>query len=133
MRVAFVLGGVFAVELDLQIDPDPNNIAASLTNAVNTAFAQRVELNRAGPVYAVSWAGDNFGSQDGLEAGDIELSETSSIVIWAARVPKRRVARTIKQVVEVAVLEELLGKRSVSRDGPQKRRRLTDAGEYILV
>lgn len=132
MRVAFVVGGQFAVELNLQVDPDPNNIATSLTNEVNTAIQQRPELAQVGGVYAVTWAADNFGSHDDLEAGDVELSEISSIVIWATQLPRKRVARSVKQVVEVPIFEELVRKRK-SSGGDGKRRRLTDAGYEITI
>jgi hypothetical protein len=132
VRVAFIVGGQFVLQLDLQVDPDPNNIAASLVQEVNNAFLIRPELARVGAVYAVSWAGDNFGSQDDLEMTDIELGETSSIVIWANSVPKKRVARTVEQVVEVATFQGLLRKREGKKEGGGKRNRLTDAGDYVV-
>jgi hypothetical protein len=134
MRVAFIIGGAFTIELDLQVDPAPNNIAASLVNAVNTAIQTRPELAYFGALSAVTWAGDNFGSQDDLEAGDVELGETSSIVIWATRLRRRRkrVARTVKQVVEAPMFEGLVRKRDEKKEAQgSKRPRLADGGESV--
>jgi hypothetical protein len=133
MRVAFILGGQLAVELDLQVDPDPHNIEASLVNEIQTAMQQRQELARMGAIYAVTWAADNFGSQDGLDPNDVELGETSSIVIWAARLPRKRVARSVDQVIELPTFEDLLRRLKRPDEGGGKRKRLSDAGDYIAV
>jgi hypothetical protein len=134
VKVTFIVGGQFVLTLNLAVDPDPNNIAASLAQRVNNAFQNRAELAHAGAVYAVTWAGDNFGSQDDLEMGDVELGDTSSIVIWANALPRKRVARKIRQVVEVATFDEILRKRGRGDEdvGEEKRRRLTDDGECVM-
>lgn len=119
MEVSFVVDGALALVIDLPVNPDPQQIAASLAAQVTLCLQQRHELSNVASVYAVTFTSSNFGSQDELEPADTELDADTRIVVWAHAQRRRKVARKIDQVIALPGLDELVQR-------PRKRKRLAD-------
>ena len=126
MEVSFVVDGAVALVVNLPIDPDPHQIAASLAAQVTTCLQQRPELAHIASVFAVTYTSSNFGSQDELEPGDTELDGDTRIAVWARRQNRKRVARDAEQVIALPGLDELV-------QGPRKRQRLADDEAIVFA